>query len=283
MIPESAAGHRQDQYLPVTAGILQSEAMTTHDRFFEFRLDSGEELGHMPGQFVLVSIAGVGEAPISISSSPTKKGSFEMIVRNVGNVTGAMHRLEQGAGIGVRGPFGKHFPVDTEMKGKDIIFAGGGLGLAPLRSVINYTLDNRDDYGKLSIYYGTRCPAERLCVDELDQWQRREDIHCQDTVDRGDEKWKGNVGVITTLMTDLKIVPDRTVALLCGPPVMFKFVVGSLRKAGMKDSNIWVSLERHMKCGVGRCGRCQINGLYTCRDGPVFRFSDIEDIPEALQ
>ncbi|MFO8011590.1 MAG: FAD/NAD(P)-binding protein [Dehalococcoidia bacterium] len=283
MILESAAGQRRDQYLPITARILQSEAMTAHDRFFEFRLDSGEELGHMPGQFVLVSIAGVGEAPISISSSPTKKGSFEMIVRNVGNVTSAMHRLEQGASVGIRGPFGKHFPVDTGMKGKDIIFACGGLGLAPLRSVINYALDNRDDYGKLSIYYGTRCPAERLCVDELDQWQCREDVQCLDTVDRGDENWKGNVGVITTLMTGLQLAPDKTVALLCGPPVMFKFVVGSLRKAGMKDSNIWVSLERHMKCGVGRCGRCQINGLYTCRDGPVFRFSDIEEIPEALQ
>lgn len=279
----SAPGQRLDHYLPVTATVIRSEAMTAHERFFEVRLDSGEELGHMPGQFVFVSIAGVGEAPISVSSSPTKKGSFEMIVRNVGKVTNAMHKLEQGKSIGIRGPFGTHFPVETEMKGKDIIFACGGLGLAPLRSAVNYVLDNRTDYGELSMYYGTKCSEDRVCVDELDRWREREDLCCLETVDRGDEGWTGKVGVITTLMTDLQVDQDRTVALLCGPPVMFKFVVGSLRKAGMTDGNIWVSLERHMKCGLGKCGHCQISGLYVCQDGAVFRFSDVEDIPEALQ
>ena len=272
-----------DHYMPAIGTIRRSEAMTDHDRFFEIELESGVPLGHMPGQFVMVSIAGVGEAPISISSAPGHGSSFDIIVRNAGNVTGALHRLAPGDRIGVRGPFGTWFPVDTEMKGKDIIFAGGGLGLVPLRSVINYVLERRDDYGQLHIYYGAKCPTERLCTNEVDEWQERGDVCCLQTVDRGDENWTGQVGVITTLMTDLSVDPHRTVALLCGPPVMFKFVIAALRKAGMVDNCVWVSLERHMKCGVGKCGHCQINQLYVCQDGPVFRFDRIEEVPEALQ
>lgn len=273
---------QRDLYLPETATVLKSEPMTESERYFEVRLSSGRELGHMPGQFVLVSIAGFGEAPISLSSSPTRTGSFEMIVRNAGNVTGAMHSLRSGDRVGIRGPFGTHFPVESEIRGKDIIFVCGGLGLVPLRSAIGYVLDHRQDYGELSVYYGAKCPTDRLCVDEVAKWQSRDDVCCLETVDRGDENWTGHVGVVTNLMTDLRVDPSRTAALLCGPPVMFKFVVGALRKAGTVDENIWVSLERHMKCGVGKCGHCQINNLYVCQDGPVFRFSEIEEVPEAL-
>ncbi|MFO7785328.1 MAG: FAD/NAD(P)-binding protein [Thermodesulfobacteriota bacterium] len=280
---ESGARHSRDHYLPRPALVLQSRPMTESDRFFEVRLECKEDLGHMPGQFVMVSIPGVGEAPISVSSSPTKKGSFEMIVRRMGNVTQAMHRLQPGDGIGVRGPFGAWFPVDGELKGRDIFFACGGLGLVPLRSAVNYVLDNRGDYGALQLYYGTKCPSDRLCVEELDRWRDRGDVSCEETVDKADENWSGNVGVITSLMTGLRVEPDRSAALLCGPPVMFKFVVGALRRAGMKDDHIWLSLERHMKCGVGKCGHCQMSNLYVCQDGAVFRFSDVEDIPEALQ
>ncbi|UCC60337.1 MAG: FAD/NAD(P)-binding protein [Dehalococcoidia bacterium] len=272
-----------DIYLPEMATLLRSEPMTADERFFECKLDSGKELGHMPGQFVEVSVLGIGEAPFSISSSPTQTGSFQMVVRNVGNVTHAMHGLKSGDKIGIRGPFGTHFPVEDEMRGKDIVFICGGLGRVPVRSAINYVLDNRDDYGEVTILYGTKSPAERLFLDEVEAIVSKENVKYLETVDRGDEEWTGNVGVITTLMTDMMVDPRKTVAVICGPPVMFKFAIMSLYKMGMVDKNIFVSLERHMKCGVGKCGHCQIDGLYVCQDGPVFRFADIAEVQEAIQ
>lgn len=274
---------QRDIYLPELATVIKTEPMTAMERFLEVRLDSGRELGHMPGQFVEISVFGIGEAPISVSSSPTKTGSFEIIVRNAGNVTNGIHALKAGDRVGIRGPFGTHFPVESELKGKDIIFVCGGLGLVPVRSAINYALDHRQDYGKLSIYFGTKTPADRLCCDEVKDWTCHENICYLETVDRGDEKWNGKVGVITTLMTDLKLDPERTAAIVVGPPVMYKFAVAALRKAGMLDEHIWVSLERHMKCGVGKCGHCQIDGLYVCQEGPVFRFSEVRDVPEAIR
>jgi NAD(P)H-flavin reductase len=275
---------RQDDiYLPETATVVRTEPMTALECFLELRLDSGRELGHMPGQFVQVSVFGIGEAPISVSSSPTQNGSFQMVVRNAGNVTSAMHGLKPGDKVGIRGPFGTHFPVEGEMKGKDIIFVCGGLGLVPVRSVINYVLDHHNDYGDVTILFGAKSPAERLFVDEVEKWTSKENVSYAETVDRGDETWTGNVGVITTLMTDMTVDPRRTVAIICGPPVMYKFAIVSLYKMGMVDKNIFVSLERHMKCGVGKCGHCQINGLYVCQEGPVFRFADIAEVQEAIQ
>jgi NAD(P)H-flavin reductase len=265
------------------ATVVRTEPMTALESFFELNLDSGRELGHMPGQFVEVSVIGVGEAPISVSSSPTQNGSFQMVVRNVGNVTRAMHGLKPGDKVGIRGPFGTHFPVDTEMKGKDLLFVCGGLGLVPVRSAINYVLDNRRDYGDVTILFGAKGPAERLFLNEVQRWTASENVSYDETVDRGDEMWTGKVGVITTLMTDMTVDPRRTVAIICGPPVMYKFAIMSLYKMGMVDKNIFVSLERHMKCGVGKCGHCQINGLYVCQEGPVFRFADIAEVQEAVQ
>jgi len=274
---------QSDIYLPEMATVVRTEPMTALERFFELKLDSGRELGHMPGQFVEVSVVGVGEAPISVSSSPTQNGSFQMVVRNVGNVTRAMHGLKPGDKVGIRGPFGTHFPVDTDMKGKDILFICGGLGLVPVRSAINYVLDNRQDYGDVTILFGAKGPTERLFLDEVQRWTALENVSYDETVDRGDETWTGKVGVITTLMTDMTVDPRRTVAIICGPPVMYKFAIMSLYKMGMVDKNIFVSLERHMKCGVGKCGHCQINGLYVCQEGPVFRFDDIAEVQEAIQ
>lgn len=274
---------QDDIYLPEMATVLRSEPMTALERFIELKLDSGNELGHLPGQFVEVSIFGVGEAPISISSSPTQNGSFQMVVRNAGNVTRAMHGLKLGDKVGIRGPFGTHFPVDGEMKGKDIVFVCGGLGLVPVRSAINYVLHHREDYGDVTILFGTKSPAERLFIDEVKEWTSKENVTYTETVDRGDEQWRGNVGVITTLMMDTMVDPRKTVAIVCGPPVMYKFAIMSLYKMGMVDRNIYVSLERHMKCGVGKCGHCQINGLYVCQDGPVFKFADVAELQEAIQ
>ena len=280
---ENTYARQDDIYRPEMATVVRSEPLTALERFFELKLDSGEELGHLPGQFAEVSVFGIGEAPISISSSPTQNGSFQMVVRNAGNVTRAMHGLKPGDKVGIRGPFGTHFPVDGEMKGKDIVFVCGGLGLVPVRSAINYVLHHRADYGDVTILSGTKSPAERLFVDEVEAWTSKGNMTYMETVDRGDEEWTGHVGVITTLMTDMSVDPRKTVAIICGPPVMYKFAIMSLYKMGMVDKNIYVSLERHMKCGVGKCGHCQINSLYVCQDGPVFRFADLAEVPEAIQ
>jgi NAD(P)H-flavin reductase len=275
---------RQDDiYRPEMATVLRSEPMTELERFIDLKLDCGKELGHLPGQFAEVSVFGIGEAPISISSSPTQDGSFQMVVRKTGNVTRAMHGLKPGDKVGIRGPFGTHFPVDGEMKGKDIVFICGGLGLVPVRSAINYVLHHRGDYGDVTILFGTKSPAERLFVDEVKEWISKGNVTWRETVDRGDEQWTGNVGVITTLMTDMAVDPRKTVAIICGPPVMYKFAIVSLHKMGMVDKNIYVSLERHMKCGVGKCGHCQMDGLYVCQDGPVFKYADLAEVQEAIQ
>lgn len=279
---EKTVAPHQDVYLPQMTTVQKVEPMTAMEHFLELKLDSGKELGHMPGQFVEVSVPGIGEAPISVSSSPTQNGSFQMVVRNMGNVTRAIHNLKPGDKVGIRGPFGTHFPVESAMKRKDIIFVCGGLGLVPVHSAINYVLDNRSDYGDVTILFGAKTPAERLFVGELREWTQNENVNLMETVDRGDEQWIGHVGVITTLMTDMTADPGRTVAIICGPPVMYKFAILSLYKMGLRADNIYLSLERHMKCGVGKCGHCQINGLYACQDGPVFRWADIEEVQEAI-
>ena len=238
-------------------------------------------MGHLPGQFVEVSMLGIGEAPISVSSSPTLKGSFELIVRKVGNVTGAMHNLLLGATIGIRGPYGTNFPFE-ETKGRDLLFVAGGIGLVPMRSFINYVLHHRKDYGRVIILFGSRSPAERLFVDELEDWKNREDVEFLETVDRADASWKGNVGVITTLFPKINIEPKKTDCIIVGPPIMYKFVLMEAKKNNIADKHIYMSLERRMKCGVGKCGHCQINNVYCCQDGPVFRFDQIEGLSEAL-
>jgi sulfite reductase subunit B len=271
-----------DIYLPLPATVGDVKTMTALERFFSFRLDSGEAFGHMPGQFAEVSIPGIGEAPISISSSPTRSESFEMVVRNVGNVSNAMHQLSKGDKVFIRGPFGTTFPVDDAMKGQDILFICGGIGLVPVRSAIQYVLDNREDYGRVMILFGAKTPRERLFTDEFEQWRKVKNVTLLQTVDRRDENWYGAEGVITTLMPLVKIDETRTIAIICGPPIMYKFVITELLKMKFRDDQIYLSLERHMKCGVGKCGHCQINNIYVCQDGPVFKFSDIKEIEEAL-
>jgi sulfite reductase subunit B len=273
----------QDQvYLPVMANLLEVVPMTENEVLFTLELPGGASLGNDPGQFIEVSLFGIGEAPISVSSSPSRSnGTFELCVRRVGDVTNAMHTLEPGAVLGIRGPFGEGFPVD-KMKGKDMLFAAGGLGLAPLRSLINEVLDCRDEFGRVIILYGTKQPSEILFEDELAEWAAREDVEFHMTVDRGDDEWEGNVGVITTLFPKININPRDTIAATCGPPIMYRFVLMELLGKGIPETQIYLSLERRMKCGVGKCGHCQINDQYCCQDGPVFRYVDIKGLEEAL-
>ncbi|MFO7870396.1 MAG: FAD/NAD(P)-binding protein [Kiritimatiellia bacterium] len=277
-----ACNPEHDIYKPELAVIAKSEQMTELERFFAFEMLSGSELGHKPGQFAEVSVAGIGEAPISISSSPTQSGGFEMVIRNVGNVSGALHRMKEGSRVGIRGPYGVGFPVDTELKGRDLLFICGGIGLVPVRSAINYVLDNRGDYGKVTILFGAKTPAERLFTGELETWDKADDVDFRETVDAAGEKWEGNTGVITTLIPDLDIDVNTSSVVVCGPPVMYKFVMLELEKKKIPFENVYLSLERRMKCGVGKCGHCQINGLYVCKDGPVFRYSDIREVREAI-
>ncbi|UCF90845.1 MAG: FAD/NAD(P)-binding protein [Desulfobacterales bacterium] len=268
-------------YLPQWAEISRIQKLTESERLFEMHLADGEPLGHKPGQFIELSLLGIGEAPISISSPPGVENSFELAVRKVGNLTSAMHRLKVGDRVGIRGPFGTHFPVD-ETQGKDILFVAGGIGLVPLRSFIKFVLEHRRDYGEVTILFGARNPSEQLFLDELEDWRRRDDLRYLESVDRPDPNWTGHVGVITTLFPYIHVDPSKTYCVVVGPPVMYRFVIVEAKAKGIPDTHIFLSLERRMKCGLGKCGHCQINHLYVCQDGPVFRYSDIFDLEEAL-
>jgi sulfhydrogenase subunit gamma (sulfur reductase) len=269
-------------FLPVSARILKIEPQTALEKVYTVALPDGLSLGHRPGQFVEVSVLGVGEAPISISSSPSRSnGVFELCIRKTGNVTNALHRLQAGDFIGIRGPFGRGFPIE-KFRGKDLLFAPGGLGLAPLRSLINQVLDERAMFNRVILLYGARNPSEILFKDELEEWKNRSDVELLVTVDKGDDNWTGNVGVITTLFRKISINPRNTVGVICGPPVMYRFVLMELFGKGISEGNIYLSLERRMKCGVGKCGHCQINNVYACQSGPVFPYSEIKGLEEAL-
>ena len=271
-------------YLPQPARIVEVRPVTAMEKLFTLELPGGLSLDHQPGQFVEVSVLGVGEAPISISSSPSRSnGTFELCARQAGDVTGVLHHMQVGQTVGVRGPFGHGFPIER-LRGKDLLFAPGGLGLAPLRSLINQVLDERGHYGRVTILYGAKHPSELLFTDELAQWAKRDDVELHVTVDRPDENWRGHVGVITTLFPQVQIYARNTVAITCGPPVMYRFVLMELVGKGIPEGNIYLSLERRMKCGVGKCGHCQINHVYTCQSGPVFAYADIKSmgLSEAL-
>ncbi len=272
---------KKDIYLPQPATVEAVDLMNATELNLRLSMDDGG-FDFVPGQFVEVSVAGIGEAPITISSSPTMKGSFELVVRRIGNVTNAIHRLKAGVKVGIRGPFGGGtYPVE-ESEGMNVVFICGGIGLVPQRSFINYVLDNRDDYGEVTILLGTRCSTERFFHSELEAWDKRSDIHFLETVDQADDCWQGNVGVVTTLIPKIESELKSSVILVCGPPIMYKFVLMALKEADVPDENIYLNLERKMKCGVGKCGHCQVNDLYVCMDGPVFRYSDLRNVPEAI-
>lgn len=271
----------KDIYLPQLATVAKIEAMNETERYLRLSMDDGP-FEYVPGQFVEVSVAGIGEAPITISSSPTQKDGFELVVRKIGNVTKAIHNLKCGDKIGIRGPLGRGtYPVE-EAKGRDLVFICGGIGLVPQRSFINYVLDNRDQFGEVTILQGTKCYAQRLFTSEVAAWEKRDDVQMFETIDQPDDCWKGNVGVVTTLISRVKTDMKSAMLLVCGPPVMYKFVLMELEKHGVPHGNIFLNLERKMKCGVGKCGHCQANNTYVCMDGPVFRYSDLAKMPEAI-
>jgi len=283
-IPEvKVHGVKQELLVPKAANILYKEPMSDIDTLYRIALDSGEALGHRPGQFIELSIFGIGEAPISISSSPGSGPEFELLVRKIGDVTSKLDTLAIGDKVGIRGPFGNGFNVEA-LKGRNLLYIGGGCGLAPLRSLINYTLENRSEYKDITILYGCKDPTALLFKNDLESWGRMDGVDYKVTVDgcKSGDCWQGNVGVITTLIPGVDIDPETTMAIVVGPPVMYKYVIRELKQKGLPDENIIVSLERRMKCGVGKCGHCQINGVYVCLEGPVFNYADIKELPEAF-
>ncbi len=269
-------------YVPRPATLLAKKELNEFVTLFEFARDNDKPIAHRPGQFIQVSIFGVGEAPFSVSSPPrTDHHHFELAVRKIGSVTNALHALKIGGKIGVRGPYGSYFPMQ-KFVGQDFLFVAGGLGYIPLRSVLHYMLRHRDEFGDITLLIGTRNPAERIFTDQLAEISKRKDVQVLETVDVPDDNWKGNVGVITTLFPKIRINPDTTSVATIGPPVMYRFVIQECSKLGIPRNRIYVSLERRMKCGLGKCGHCQINGLNCCLNGPVFCYTDIAGLEEAL-
>jgi NAD(P)H-flavin reductase len=279
--------HEKGISIPHEAKIVNIRELTDSTKLFEIKFVQkhlNPLFEHNPGQFVELSVYGIGEIPISITSPPTKRGSFELGIRNVGNVTNAIHNMKKGDVIGIRGPFGNGFPIN-EYKGKDLLFITGGLGYLPLRSVFRYAIDKREDYGKIHLLYGDRCPSDILFPEENDEYEARDDVNYLCTVDRDDDRcWDGNIGVVTNLIPGLadQIDPKNTIAMMCGPPIMYKFVVMELEKLGLNADHIFLSLERRMKCGVGKCCHCGVGDKFVCIDGPVFSLRQIKTLPEAL-
>ncbi|THB68427.1 MAG: oxidoreductase [Desulfovibrio sp.] len=269
-------------YAPRPATLVKKEKLSDLVSLFEFEQDNGKALAHKPGQFIMLSIYGIGEAPFSVSSAPEAGNArFELAVRKTGTVTNALHDLKEGTKVGIRGPYGSYFPVQKFM-GKDTLFVAGGLGYIPLRSLLRYQLKHRDEYGRIIVLLGTRNPKERIFVDRLAQLKERTDMEIHETVDVPDKNWKGNVGVITTLFPKVEINPQNTFVAMVGPPIMYRFCIGPCMDKGIPSKHIYVSLERRMKCGLGKCGHCQINGLSACVEGPVFKYDDIAPLSEAI-
>jgi len=266
-------------YLPRMATIQSMRPETIDVTTFKVTIDGSDgKFEYKSGQFAEVSVLGVGEAPISISSSPTRPGAIEFSIRRVGGLTTALHELKPMDKIGIRGPFGNSFPLE-EMEGQNLLIIGGGIGLAPLRSVILNVFDNRAKYGKIDIIYGARSPQDLVFTCEYEEWQAIDNTTLHLTVDRGDEKWKGNVGLVPTFLKEIHPAPDNTTSITCGPPIMIKFVIQVLCELRFPSEHIITTLERRMKCGVGKCGRCNIGGKYVCLDGPVFTLKQLEEMP----
>ncbi len=258
--------------------------LTEMEKLFQLRMVNEDEKNRftfLPGQFLMVELPGYGEVPISISCSPSIKSSIELCIRKAGKVTEALHKAKRGAVVGIRGPFGTHFPME-KMKKHNVLLIAGGLGLAPLRAPMSYVIENRADFKDVYIFYGAKDPTQLLFDYQYEQWRRIDDIHLEIIVEKPDELWTGPVGLITKLLDGIEVDPDETYAIVCGPPVMFKFVCDRLKEMGIPMQRMFVSLERRMHCGMGKCCRCNIGSTYTCIDGPVLDYWSVMNLKEAI-
>ena len=264
-----------NEYLPKKAIIENIVEESPDTKTFALRLK--ERIGYKPGQFLMLSLPGYGEAPFTFASTLRKDGRLEISVRRVGLLTEALHNLKEKDIVGIRGPYGNWFPLD-KIKGKDILFIAGGCGLAPLRSLIQYALKNRKNFGKLEIVYGCRRPQDIFYKKEIKAWEADKDSNVHLTVDEPDETWGGACGVVCVLLPKIKVNPKTAMVFLCGPSVMIKFAIKDILRLGFKERNIYASLERYMKCGIGKCGHCYVKGKYVCVDGPNFSYAQMKKL-----
>jgi sulfhydrogenase subunit gamma (sulfur reductase) len=272
-------------YVPDIARITRIEKLSPTEKVFKIVFDDEEKrknFSFKPGQFVELTIFGLGEAPFSIVSNPTNRDFFKLCIRNAGSVSGALHRMEEGSRVGIRGPFGNgYFPYE-KMKNHNVLLIAGGLGIAPLMSLIRYILHFREEYKEIMIIYGAVNPRSILFKNEIQYWSKRGDISICMSVDNPDDKWTGEIGVCTGLIPRVNFPPDDTYAVVCGPPVMYKYVIIELEKKNIKPENIYLSLERRMECGVGKCNHCLVGNKQACVDGPVFNLWEIRNLKEAI-
>lgn len=263
-------------YRPIEAEVL--EVITETPTIKTIRLKPKEQIPFKTGQFIELTIPGVGEAPFTPSSRPSVRDLMEVTVMKVGKVTEKVNELKKGDVIGLRGPFGKGYPLD-QFKGKEILVVGGGCGFAPLRSLMYTLFEMSKDFKKLFFRGGCRTPKELLYRSETEQWGKRKDLNFKLTVDKGDSGWKGHVGLVTTILDDVDMNYKSGLAIVCGPPIMMKFATKKLLEMGFKEENIYLSMEKNMSCGIGKCGHCRVGIYYACKDGPVFQYSKIKDFP----
>jgi sulfite reductase subunit B len=264
-------------YRPIRAEVLDVIPETLTIKTIRFKPE--EPIAFRTGQFIEMTIPGVGEAPFTPSSRPAVQDVLEVSVMKVGKVTEKIHQLKKGDVIGIRGPFGNGYPVD-HFKGKEVLVVGGGCGFAPLRSLMYSLFDLSGQFKKLYFRGGCKSPSDFLYRNEIESWAKRTDLQIELTVDKGDETWKGPVGVVTTILDSAKMDYANGIAILCGPPIMMKFGAKKIMAMGFKEENLYLSMEKNMSCGIGKCGHCRLDRYYCCKDGPVFRYEQIKNSPE---
>jgi sulfhydrogenase subunit gamma (sulfur reductase) len=272
----------ESPFIPYLATLKTTIQLTPDIKLLDVELEDPDirvKFDYKPGQFALLSAFGEGEAPFGIASLPQQKDGLEFAVRRIGTVTRALQELEPGDTLGVRGPFGNYFPLE-DYEGKSIIIIGGGIGMAPLRPVINKILERRDNYEELLIINGARTPQDLVFQPEFPIWMETPRTRVELTVDRGDEHWEGRVALVPDVVKELAPSPDNAIAIICGPPIMIRFTLAGLRDLGFKDNQIITTLEAKMKCGLGKCARCNIGEKYVCQDGPVFTLEQISQFLE---
>jgi len=271
----------KEALIPVVGVVTDVRTETPDVKTFRVvGLDGKKLFEHIPGQCAMLSIPGVGEAMFSITSSPTQTEYMEFSIKRCGCLTTWLHQIEVDQQVLVRGPYGNGFPVDTAFRGKDLLFIAGGIGLAPLRSVVNYCRAHRENYGHIDVVYGSRSKADLVFIDEIErEWMHERDMNVYLTIDREQPDWNGHVGFVPNYAQELGFDTNKT-AILCGPPIMIHFTLLGLKKLGFVDSQVYTTMEMRMKCGIGKCGRCNIGDKFVCKDGPVFRFDELSELPD---
>lgn len=272
---------KRDPLIPMVGVVTDVRTDTPDVKTFRVvGLDGKKPFAHIPGQCAMLSMPGIGEALFSITSSPTNEEYLEFSIKKCGCVTTWLHEIEPGQQVTLRGPYGNGFPVDTELKGKDLLIIAGGIGLAPVRSVINYVRANRANYGTLDIVYGSRSKEDLVDYQEiLDEWMAEDGINVHLTIDREQPDWDGHVGFVPNYVKELNFDTSKTV-VMCGPPIMIKFTLAGLEELGFQRDQVYTTFELKMKCALGKCGRCNIGDKYVCKDGPVFRLDQMTELPD---